>query len=33
MRAARDHGVNAIHARRQMRMLAPQLLAAYLERR
>lgn len=31
--AAQDRGVNAIAARRQMRALAPQLLAAYLERR
>lgn len=33
VRATQDRGANAIDARRQMRTLAPQLLAAYLERR
>lgn len=33
VRATRERGANAIDARREMRMLAPQLLAAYLERR
>jgi hypothetical protein len=33
VRATRERGVNAIDARRQMQALAPQLLAAYLERR
>ena len=31
VRVTQDRGVNAIDARRQMRTLAPQLLAAYLE--
>jgi hypothetical protein len=33
VRATRERGANMIDARREMRMLAPQLLAAYLERR
>lgn len=33
VRATQDRGANAIDARRQMRALAPQLLAAYLETR
>jgi len=33
IRATQDRGVNALNARRQMRALAPQLLAAYLQGR